>query len=325
MLLIAAVAVVGILTELVKKKLIFRWTPKKIGFITLFFILIGIGCAIFLYGFEFNWSLKAVTNNSINSNIDSTRANWGSLGDFAGGILNPILAFAAFIGLLITIWMQQKSIDTANNAVYYAKQELAETKKGIKEQNEHLEIQNETMQTQKFENTFFKLMESHQHLVEFLTHSKKIIKSDGMRDKEETIITTGRKCFLEYHFEFWENFKDEPKDSETQGTLIMIIANYVGLSVRNAYQLGLYFRNLYNIVKYVDESEIRNKKRYTNLLRAQLSSYEMAMLFYNCIFLYEKKRTKFAKLINRYKLFEDFPEDLVHKQFMHLIVEGNED
>lgn len=70
-------------------------------------------------------------------------------------------------------------------------------------------------------------------------------------------------------------------------------------------ELGHYFRNIYQILKFVDQSSIDNKQLYTNLLRAQLSSDELAILFYNCISDFGLR--KFKPLIERYAFFEHLP------------------
>jgi hypothetical protein len=46
---------------------------------------------------------------------------------------------------------------------------------------------------------------------------------------------------------------------------------------------------------------------YTNLVRAQLSSYEIALMFYNC--LSEMGREKFKPLVERYALLKIVPID----------------
>ncbi len=74
--------------------------------------------------------------------------------------------------------------------------------------------------------------------------------------------------------------------------------------------IGHYFRHLYNVVKFVheheffDEKEFKEKKRYTNFVRAQLSSNELGVLFYNCL---SDRGAKFKDLVEEYALFEDMP------------------
>ena len=52
--------------------------------------------------------------------VSNTMAEWGQMGDFFGGMLNPILAFASFIALLYTIRIQSEELrlttkELANN------------------------------------------------------------------------------------------------------------------------------------------------------------------------------------------------------------------
>ena len=70
--------------------------------------------------------------------------------------------------------------------------------------------------------------------------------------------------------------------------------------------VGPYFRHLYQVVKFVDQSdflkEFEAKKFYTNLIRAQLSSDELGLLFYNCL---SNRGAKFKCLVEKYALFKD--------------------
>ena len=90
---------------------------------------------------------------------------------------------------------------------------------------------------------------------------------------------------------------------------------------------GVYFRHLYNILKYIDsseqeaikkfahtseeEQEIKNQyKQYAQFIQAQMSSDELCLLFYNS-FLFEKMQ----KLIIKYNLLENLTiESLIIKE-----------
>ena len=66
--------------------------------------------------------------------------------------------------------------------------------------------------------------------------------------------------------------------------------------------IGHYFRNLYHIVVSVDSSNVENKAHYIKILRAQLASDELLLLFYNG--LSNDGYTKFKPLIEKYSLLE---------------------
>ena len=66
--------------------------------------------------------------------------------------------------------------------------------------------------------------------------------------------------------------------------------------------LGHYFRQLYHIIKFVDESEIEDKRRYTDFLQAQMDNDELVLLAYNGI---SEQGEDFKPLIERYSLLEN--------------------
>jgi hypothetical protein len=72
----------------------------------------------------------------------------------------------------------------------------------------------------------------------------------------------------------------------------------------NEPELGPYFRTLYHVFKFIDEDRVLiedDKIEYANIARAQLSKYELLMMFYNCLTDYG---TKFKPLIERYGLLK---------------------
>ena len=86
------------------------------------------------------------------------------------------------------------------------------------------------------------------------------------------------------------------------------------------YQLGHYFRHLFQAVRYIDEQPwwilTEYKKRdYINTLRAQMSNYEQALLFINSLsqvgrkWEYDKKAKK--SLISDYDLVKNLPKHFI--------------
>jgi len=70
--------------------------------ILLLVALLPIGLCIFAYYINFGFYLGKP--------ISSEPADWGTFGDFAGGVLNPIYAFLAFLGVVYTVHLQKKQI-----------------------------------------------------------------------------------------------------------------------------------------------------------------------------------------------------------------------
>ena len=95
------------------------------------------------------------------------------------------------------------------------------------------------------------------------------------------------------------------------------VANMIYLDFYHKHQsdVGHYFRSLYHIIKFIDLSDIKDKHLYTDLVRAQLSSFELTLLFYNCIS--DLGREKFKPLVEKYALLKNMPMDLLIDQPYH--------
>ena len=173
---------------------------------------------------------------------------------------------------------------------------------------------------QKFESSFFQLLGLHNDIV----NSMELAQSNN--DK-----FLRRECFKHMTKRFKSCYTKQGLANEAALEAALDIAEKKKQSVLNKinnkyekflkkYQgcVGHYFRHLYNIVKFVDEDGPRGrkkKKRYTNLVRAQLSSYELALLFYNCLSVRGKN---FKCLVEKYALLKDMDFTLlvhpVHKK-----------
>ncbi|MCY8912542.1 putative phage abortive infection protein [Bacillus atrophaeus] len=86
---------------------------------------------------------------------------------------------------------------------------------------------------------------------------------------------------------------------------------YESMYNNNEENIGHYFRNLYRIVKFIEDHRFSadedinelEKRKYRGVLRAQLSSNELLMLFYNVV--YSEKGKKFALLLKGKNFFDD--------------------
>jgi uncharacterized membrane protein len=218
----------------------------------------------------------------------------GPVGDFIGGTTIAFFNFSSFLLLLVTLLMQRKE---------------------LKETRDEYKLTNDTMRSQLFDNTFFNMITLHNEIVssiKFGSSSNERVGRDAIRfmyDKLTNIHNNPPSNILglaneasseyerlkitySYHFEFFEN------------------------------QLGHYFRNLYRIVKWIDNSDLDFdiKKQYIGILRAQLSIFELKLLFYNAL---NKKGEDFKGLILKYNFFDDHlePEDLIEKSHFNLLID----
>ena len=148
---------------------------------------------------------------------------------------------------------------------------------------------------QSFENKFFKLLTLHHEIV----NSIEGMAIDG--------IQRGRKNFVTFYAIFCEKYESQSQINPKGDPLTMITDSYKEFFKFYQPDIGHYFRNLYHMIKFIDKSSSNEKDFFTHLVRAQLSSHELLLLFYNC--LSPNGNEKFKPLVEKYSLLENMPED----------------
>ncbi|WP_320203400.1 putative phage abortive infection protein [Agrobacterium rosae] len=213
--------------------------------------------------------------------------NWGTFGDFLGGVLNPVLTFLSFMALLFTIILQQREIHGAK-----------EDAKVLQDQRRADRLSSERMQ---FENTFFQMVSIHNTIVNSI---------DVDRGPSKNQLH-GRECFKHFRNEMQTFYNADATTDEL--TKSLAAHDHLWRSYQN--DLAHYYRYLYNIIRFINESDV-NKTRYIRILRAQLSDFELLVLFYNGLF---PLAAKFKEYVEFFTLFDNLPKDLLfdrcHEQF----------
>lgn len=184
--------------------------------------------------------------------FDSKQGGLAALGEFVGGMVNPILTFLTFLGLLWTVILQQQTLK-------HAQAESKEVRNAMKAQQEALERQN-------FEATFFNMLNLHNSMIGAMD-----LRSNGQ------VVAQGRDCFKTFYARFKLAYSGTKAANERQ----RIAKAYDSFIKRYRQDLGHYFRYLYNVIRFIEGSAV-DKGRYMKLLRAQLSDYELLLLFYSC-------------------------------------------
>lgn len=204
---------------------------------------------------------------------------WGQIGDFVGGLLNPVLSFFALMAVLFNLVLQRK--------------ELSLARKDAKDAHDTQKRQSEIFEMQNFESVFFRLLDAHSRLAVSVKSNAGASSYVGMEGFDRAASS-----FL-------------PKNPvlvrvETNEQKVFFVSECASKYVAaNIGSLGHYFRSLYQILKYIDNygqvsvnlSEatmarikvrraVRNyykQRTYSNMLRAQLSNSEILCVFLNCL------------------------------------------
>lgn len=131
----------------------------------------------------------------------------------------------------------------------------------------------------------------------------------------KSVTTSGRECFdifykrLRRHLTTIVHGGASSSDDLDKATITQTIEAYNILYSNEKSDLSHYFRTIYHIYKFIDNSEIKNKKQYASIARTQLSSYEQILLFYNC--LHDNGKEKFKPYIEKYAVFKNIDESLI--------------
>lgn len=228
----------------------------------------------------------------------------GVFGDMFGAI-NALFSGLAFAGLIITLIMQHEELGLQ-------REELAQTNEELEAQRKEFEAQTATMKIQRFENTLFNLLSLQQSIIDNLSF-------DPTDSDDETPPSEGRLVFDSLYNSvkmFYANYKS----SFAYGIKGLIIHEDDISAYRHCKGISTldhYFRHLYRIFKYIDETpliEDEDKYQYASIVRAQLSDCELLVLFYNALNVSDEGELKFKRLIEKYALFNNIREEMLARK-----------
>ncbi|WAE53781.1 putative phage abortive infection protein [Stutzerimonas frequens] len=206
-------------------------------------------------------------------------SNFGEWGDFFGGVLNPILTFLTFMGLLITIVIQQTELRESRSELKRSADALLEQAKNARKQN--------------FESTFFKMLDTHSGIIESIDLA-------GINGN----TTRGRDCFTTFYKRLQTKYNKRMLMTDKDKDLKALYSTYEEFWLEHQHELGHYFRFLYNIIRFIKESDLQDGL-YIRLIRAQLSDQELLLIFYNCIA--SEHGERFKPLVEEFALLDNMP------------------
>lgn len=239
-------------------------------------------------------------------------------GDSFGGV-NALVSALAFAGMIVTFAFQRY--------------ELGMQREELKAQRDEFSAQNNTLKLQRFENTFFNMMELQQNIVNDLYAEEEVKRnitedsSDGSRRLGKEVIThyqhKGRDMFHYAFMEVKHTYHDD-KNVKHEAFGLFELLYERGLKSFDEYYTTTvfdhYYRHLYTILKFIDQNEWLGKEeqyKYATFLRATLSRYELVMLYYNGFF-----HVKMKKLMEKYHLLNNLRTDLLtltHDNFNYIV------
>jgi len=231
--------------------------------LAIFILLFVIALSIIYFYFSAKNHIVIIPSQTGDIKYTDEMATFGTLGDYFGGVLNPILGFITFSALLFTIHLQLK--------------------------------QNEEAKKQYFENRFYNLLNIHNNLIDNLNYKNKTQRSSFSELINTILIPTAETNPI---FNAKTSTGSPVAISRTK-------RKYRNFNKNENGYFGHYFRNLYRILIIIDKSSLdaEDKNDYARIVRAQLSSDELIVLYFNCLPAVCDKG-QFRKLVIKYNLLE---------------------
>jgi hypothetical protein len=221
-------------------------------------------------------------------------AFWGQIGDYFGGILNPIVGIATIYLILISIRMQR--------------QELTETRAELKQSSAALNKQVEIATLQGFEQSFFSWLSNFRSLVNSISTDP----SQEEVDKYQGIpignplsglnalaylwgYNKSKKSFpnVEISIKKVESYRHMDNSTQSESGIdfpyeLRIVRDSVELDwdifyQTNGYQVDGLFRTLIGLIEWINKHEQLSKSQkwhYVDIVVAQLSRLELNLLFF---------------------------------------------
>jgi hypothetical protein len=231
----------------------------------------------------------------------SNPEHWGQFGDFLGGTLNPILAFASFMALLYTIRLQIKQLKLSADELSATRTELEASRIAQQGSSESLKVQLEKLDIQSFEATFFSLLQ----LIRSESEKIKRLK-DGFYLELLRQSNASYKLYMDdfcYHL------------NQYSGTL-------------NSFYF-IVFDGLFTIDKLTRGNCFSSRREiYFSLLANYLDASDCYILSVvaSCGEKGKFKGTDFVDLVNRYQIFKgaEFRDDNGKLYFSYVVNDGNQ-
>ncbi|MGY9355586.1 putative phage abortive infection protein [Citrobacter braakii] len=253
----------------------------------IYFVLIALASILVvvgLYAYNFHGPLSA-------SNSD-----WGTFGDYFGGVLNPFFGFLSLMAILATIALQSAEMELT-------RKELERAARAQEKSEVVLNAQARTQVRQQFEGTFFSLLNEHNKALQEIS-SPDLGEHRGLSRVDDL-----------YGGVFYNTLN---------------LSQSRSAFAQNNRLCGKYFRILYQILKFIAvecpggsvgegfESEdikrstvSRSEKMYANMVRAFIPDKVLQLLAINCACDSPVDAFwKFKLLLERYEFLEHMPFDI---------------
>jgi hypothetical protein len=222
--------------------------------------------------------------------------------EFIAGLIGGVWSLAGVLLFYSSLSSQKADLEAQKDLLVKQIDEVVA-------QTKEFRIQNEMSRDQKNEETFFQLLRFHNEIISTIELEHTDV--DFATGENITKSIVGRKAFVEY-YDIFKRFFGETSESIVpdgdESTAKLFDTCYNTFYLEYQADLGHYFRNLYNILKFTKSVKVEIRPFFLSLLIAQLSNYELTLLFFHCL---RQTNTEFKKLVEEFEVLAQVPKDEV--------------
>lgn len=277
-------------------------------------ILILLGSILLFLGFS-GWHFSWILDEQI----------FALFGDFIGGVVGTLLAFAAAVLYYVALTEQRKDVENNRQSLLLQNQtlqqqiaefrqqraELEETRKVYEKQTQLMTEQSHIMKQQQFESSFYSMLRVYMDC------------KDHMDSKEVD-------CFRTWIDMIEKGLSNDCVDyaiSDIFERHNMIVSLFENLYEEKRDVMAPYFKTVTRILSFIDNTtslENKEKIQYVKFFRAQLSDCETFLLYYNLHSDFSGAARNISYKLNFLKHYDYLLSvDARHKHFMTLDQDRN--
>ncbi|GAB2940315.1 hypothetical protein [Aquaspirillum soli] len=232
---------------------------------------------------------------NFNHGLSKDNGDWGTFGDFIGGTLNPIFSLLAFLALLRTIRLQSKEMELTREEMELTRDELKRAAEAQEKTQLVLDEQLKITAVQKFEATFFLLLDQHHQMLESISQKQK----GGFSQLEITSSSV---------FEHGDSSLSYQKTILQDDSRLVKYLNFLHLFI------VFLNKNIHLIVK-IDQSTPEANLTPNNNVYIELIKYSLSSEVLQLLAIYSFDSPEHKALIEKYCLLENIEDQRFELQY----------
>lgn len=215
---------------------------------------------------------------------------WGQLGDYIGGLLNPLVAGFALLALVASVRLQ--------------KAELSATREELKESRQAMQEQAKIAEQQRSEQRFFDCMGFYQKMVD----GQKAIKNNTLYYGKEAILVNYQEIMNGFAINY---LHDRMEDSNDSREIFVIIKNSEKFIFEEKLINGVknYSRTVLSLIETICDSLQSKNHNYIKIFINQLTEDELCYIM--IYFLFEVESDKYFDIASSVNLFGSLANETI--------------